>query len=166
MPGRKCTVCQHVDSLDINHALVVQGTAKRRIATQYGLSEQAVRRHVAHIPELLIQSQRAQEIADADVILDKLVELEDAARVALRATKESQEWRTYLAAIAELREQVKLLAQVSGKLQEIQINNTHQVNILIAPVVQQAIVGALEPHPEAKLAVAKVLGELEASRAA
>lgn len=165
MPGRKCTVCQHVDSLDINHALVVQGTAKRRIAAHYDLSEQAVRRHVAHIPELLIQSQRAQEIADADVILDKLVELEDAARVALRATKESQEWRTYLAAIAELREQVKLLAQVSGKLQEIQINNT-QVNVLIAPVVQQAIVGALEPYPEAKLAVAKVLGELEASRVA
>jgi hypothetical protein len=165
MPGRKCTVCQHVDSLDINYALVVQGTAKRRIAAHYDLSEQAVRRHVAHIPELLIQSQRAQEIADADVILDKLVELEDAARVALRATKESQEWRTYLAAIAELREQVKLLAQVSGKLKEIQINNT-QVNILIAPVVQQAIAGALEPYPEAKLAVAKVLGELEASRAA
>jgi hypothetical protein len=94
------------------------------------------------------------------VILDKLVELEDAARVALRATKESQEWRTYLAAIAELREQVKLLAQVSGKLQEIQINNT-QVNVLIAPVARSTIVDALSPYPEAKIAVAQALKEIE-----
>jgi hypothetical protein len=122
----------------------------------------AVQRHREHIPDLLVQAARAAEVAGADVILDKLDELEEETKVAMRATKESGEWRTFLAAIGESRENVKLKAQVSGKLKEIQINNT-QVNVLIAPQVHQAIVAALEPYPNAKLAVAQALGELEAA---
>jgi hypothetical protein len=155
-----CTVCSHPDILDINEALVVQGVAKRRIARDYGLSEAAVWRHLEHIPELLVQASRAAEVADADLILDKLAGLEDEARVAMKATKESGEWRTFLAAIGEIRENVKLLAQISGKLKEVQVNNT-QVNILIAPQVHQAIVAALAPYPEARIAVAQAIKEIE-----
>jgi hypothetical protein len=159
---RECTVCSHPDTMAINEALVVEGQSNRAIASQYDLGREAIRRHRKHIPELLVQASRAEEVAGADLILDKLSGLEDEARVALEATRESQEWRTYLAAIAEIRENVKLLAQVSGKLREIQINNT-QVSVLIAPQVHQAIVAALEPYPNAKLAVAQALGELEAA---
>jgi hypothetical protein len=159
---RECTVCSHPEAFAINEALILQKASNRRIAPQYGLSEKAIRRHKGHLPELLVQASRAEEVAGADLILDKLSGLEDEARVALEATRESQEWRTYLAAIAEIRENVKLLAQVSGKLREIQINNT-QVSVLIAPQVHQAIVAALEPYPNAKLAVAQALGELEAA---
>src|SRR3712207_5553741 len=97
-----CTVCSHPDASEINEALVVQGVAKRRIAKDYGLSESAVWRHLEHIPELLVQASRAAEVADADLILDKLAGLEDEARVAMKATKESGEWRTFLAAIGEI----------------------------------------------------------------
>jgi hypothetical protein len=155
-----CTVCSHPDSHAINEALVVQGESNRAMTRRYGLSKDAIRRHREHIPELLVQASRAQEVADADLILDKLVGLEDEARVALKATKESGEWRTFLAAVAEIRENVKLLAQVSGKLKEVQVHNT-QVNVLIAPQVHAAIVSALAPYPDARIAVAQALKEIE-----
>lgn len=51
--GRPCTVCTHGERTAIDKALV-RGTAFRRIAKDYGLSEAAVRRHANnHVPKLL-----------------------------------------------------------------------------------------------------------------
>jgi DNA-binding NarL/FixJ family response regulator len=40
----------------INEALVVEGQSNRAIAGQYGLGRESVRRHRAHIPELLLKA--------------------------------------------------------------------------------------------------------------
>ena len=48
-----CTVCKHPKLQEINSALI-QATPNRRIATQYGLSEAARRRHRAnHLQEII-----------------------------------------------------------------------------------------------------------------
>lgn len=59
---------------------------------------------------------------------------------------------------ARLQSQVELLAKLIGEL-----DDTPQVNILIAPQVQQAIIDALTPHPEARGAVAAALASIEAA---
>jgi hypothetical protein len=163
---RECTVCSHPESHAINEALVVERRGVRDIAGRWDLSKSAIDRHRSHIPELLVKASLAQEVADADLILEKLRGLEDEAREILQHTKDDRDWRAALSALGEIREQIKLLAQVSGRLKEIQVNNT-QVNIIPLSehptymAFNRAVVEALEPYPEARYALADKLGELE-----
>ena len=53
---RRCTICDHTDRTDIDHALM-HGTAFRHIATQYALSTGALQRHKAeHLPQVLTRA--------------------------------------------------------------------------------------------------------------
>jgi hypothetical protein len=163
---RECTVCAHPESFAINEAIAEGKTSNRRIAAQYGLSEQAMRRHRQHIPELLIKASQAMEVADADFLIAKLRALEADAREALEANR-GEDWRVFLAAISEIRENVKLLAQVSGKLQEIQLQMNTQVNIQHIEEhpdyqrLEDVLTRALEPYPAARYAVSDGLKEFE-----
>jgi hypothetical protein len=159
-----CTVCSNPDAVLINEALVLYKQSNRSIAQQYNVHHSAVQRHREHIPELLVKASLAQEVADADLLLEKLQGLEDDARVALEATRSKEEWRTYLAAISEIREQIKLLAQVSGKLAEVQINTQVNVALTAHPdyrKYEDAIALALADYPEARWAVAEALEGIE-----
>jgi hypothetical protein len=69
---RVCTVCTHAERDAIVDAFIA-GTAKRRIAAQFGVSEQALRRHVReHLPALLALARDAERTARADTVLDRL----------------------------------------------------------------------------------------------
>lgn len=66
-----CTICSHKQHHQINLAVVRGELSNRRIASQYGVTERAIRHHRAeHIPPLLEQSQAAKEQAEADEVLD------------------------------------------------------------------------------------------------
>ena len=66
---RVCTVCTHGDRESIDSGLVAAAPF-RRIAAQYGLSENAMRRHAAdHLPAHLAQAEAAAEVANADDLL-------------------------------------------------------------------------------------------------
>ena len=163
--ARECTACAHPEAFAINEAIAEGKTSNRRIAAQYGLSEQAMRRHRQHIPELLVKASQAMEVADADLLIDKLRGLEADARQALDANR-GGDWRTFLAAIGEIRENAKLLAQVSGKLQAFQAQMNMQVNIALAEHpdyqrLEDVLTRTLEPYPAARYAVADALKELE-----
>ncbi|MDB5057251.1 MAG: hypothetical protein JWO59_723 [Chloroflexi bacterium] len=57
--ARQCAICSHADAEAIDKALV-GGLPNRRIATQYGMSEGAVRRHAKdHLPGIIEQSTQA-----------------------------------------------------------------------------------------------------------
>lgn len=155
---RTCTVCAHDEAHLINVELVATG-GNRRIATQYGLSEAAVRRHrQEHIPELLVKAKDAVESAEADDLLGEVRELQTRTLSILDEAEGVRELRTALGAIREARANLELLA----KLRQL-IDTTPTVNILIAPQAQQVIVRALTPYPDARLAVADALDSLEAA---
>jgi hypothetical protein len=125
-----------------------------------------MRRHRQHIPDLLVKASQAMAVADADYLIDKLQGLEANAREALEANR-GEDWRVFLAAISEIRENVKLLAQVSGKLQEIQLQMNTQVNVGVRLVehpdyqrFEDILARALEPYPAARYALADALEEL------
>jgi hypothetical protein len=84
---RTCTVCQHPESFAINEALVIEGVPNRRVAAQYDLSENAIRRHKAHIPELLLQARDLMQEFEAQQILEKILRLEEETLTQLRADK-------------------------------------------------------------------------------
>lgn len=79
-----CTVCTHADHHAIDVALVSR-TPNRRIASQYGLTEAAVRRHrVAHLPAQMARARDAAELADADDLVAQVRALQARALAILR----------------------------------------------------------------------------------
>jgi hypothetical protein len=164
---RECTVCSHPDAVLINEALVIEGASNRAVTRQFGLSKDAVRRHREHIPQLLLQASRSMEIANADALLDKVEDLRLKAMDVLEEAEAAHDHQTMLAAIDRASNQLKLLAQMLGKLHEIQVNQNTQVNVIALREhpeykrLEDVIVRALEPYPAARYAVADALGELE-----
>lgn len=156
---RACTLCNHPEREAIDQALA-QSTPNRRIAAQYAVTEQAVRRHKqTHLPVLMVKAEEAREMAVADGLLGQVRGLQDRTLTMLRQAEEAGELRTALHAVREARANLELLAKLIGEL-----DDRPQVNVLISPewlLVRAALVAALEPYPEAKAAVGRRLLELE-----
>jgi uncharacterized protein YqgV (UPF0045/DUF77 family) len=71
--ARSCTACGHSQRATIDEALVAGASSNRRIATQFGLTEAGVRRHAAaHLPQALTLAQDAQEVSQADQLLEQV----------------------------------------------------------------------------------------------
>ena len=153
--ARVCTCCTHRDRHAIEK-LIVGGTPNRRIATQFGLSEAAVRRHAAeHLPVALVQAQEAEDSAQALDVLQQLRTINAAALTVLRDARTAGDGDLMLKAIDRVHRQVELQAKLLGDLDDRPV-----VNILISPEWQQLrgqLVAALAPFPEARVAVAAVL---------
>jgi len=64
--SQACIVCSHPASFEINEALIMEKRSNRRTAAQYGVTEQAIRRHRQHIPLLLIKA--SQPCASPDLM--------------------------------------------------------------------------------------------------
>jgi hypothetical protein len=157
--GMKCTVCRHSAVADIDRALI-DGRPLRNIAEQYGMSPQALLRHQAdHISEALLKAKDVEKVAHADTVLDHSVMLRDRALNILDMAERENDLRTALAAIREARECVRLLGELAGKLQ-----SAGTVNVIMSAEwiqVQAVILSALEPFPDARLAVAHKLEAIE-----
>jgi hypothetical protein len=157
---RSCTICTDPERDAIDAALVA-GEPFRRVAAQYSLTEQAIRRHrKAHLPAALTKAQEAKEAARADDLLAQLQALTAEAHRIKNQAERTGDYRTALAGIRELVRIVELLAKLRGELDE-----RPQLNVLVAPewlAVRAALMAALASYPEARAAVAEQLLALEA----
>jgi hypothetical protein len=152
---RSCTVCEHPDRETIDRALV-GGASNRSAASLYDVSEAAVRRHKAnHLPASLVMAQAAEEVAQADSLLEQVRGLQSRAYGILDKAEEAGELRTALGAIREARGSLELLAKLLGELDERPVFNLHLNAEWIE--VRTAIVQALGPHPQARDAVLTAL---------
>ena len=160
---RSCTVCTHEARAEIERALVA-GEAFRNIAERFGTSAAALHRHKAdHLPVKLVKAREAEEVAQADDLLEQVRGLQGRALAILDKAEEAGELRTALSAIREARGNLELLAKLLGELDE-----RPQVNVLISPEwleLRAVIVGALEPHPAARGAVLRALEGADNGRA-
>ncbi len=156
---RECTVCVHPKREAIDEALV-GGASNRSLASLYDVSEAAVRRHKGkHLPAKLVMAQAAEEVAQADTLLDQVRDLQSRTLAILEAAEETKQHRTALGAIREARSNLELLAKLLGELDE-----QPQVNVLVSAewvMVRTAMMEALDPYPQARVAVAERLSELE-----
>jgi len=152
---RVCTVCAHRDRPAIDAALVA-GTPNRRIATQHGLSEAAVRRHAAeHLPASLVTAAGEEATRQALDVLQQLKTINAAALTVLRDARMAQDGDLALKAVDRIQRQIELQAKLLGDLDERPV-----VNVLLSPEWAQLrgqLVAALAPFPEARVAVAAVL---------
>lgn len=156
---RRCTICEHPERDEINKALIETRNITE-IAKRYGVSYDALLRHKqGHIPGALAKAQEAREVAQADSLLDQLRDLQRRTLTILEAAEKEDDRSTALKAIKEARGNLELLAKLLGELAERQV-----INILVAPEwinLRAVILAALEPYPEARLALAEALRGVE-----
>ncbi len=157
---RRCTVCDHSERYSIDEALIA--TPYRSVAKRFGLSESAVYRHkTEHLPAHLLKAKEAEEVAQADDLLEQVRYLQAHALDILGRAENAGDLRTALAAISQARGNLELLGKLAGEL-----TDSPQVNILVLPEwtrIRTVLLEALAPYPEARASVAGRLLELEAS---
>ena len=155
---RTCTICSHAEREAIDEALVA-GESTGKLAGRYRtIHERAIRRHRDnHLPAKLVLAHEAEEVATADNLLEKVQDLQSRTLTILDKAEGAGDLRTALGAIREARGNVELLAKLLGELDE----RPQVTVVLIDPEVRDAIVRALAPYGEARLAVAQALERFE-----
>jgi len=130
------------------------------IAEAFGMSERAVRRRRAKLPDDLVQAQEAKEVARADRLLDRMENLYQEALETLQACKDRGGLRERNNAIRVALSVLQLQAQLAG-----QLNLRPQVNITTAPqyiAFRATVLQELAPWPEAQRGLALRLVQLDA----
>jgi flagellar biosynthesis chaperone FliJ len=159
----------------------LNGESFRRISEDFGYSETALRRHLnEHLSVELSHVKAAKEEARAEALekvkaeelegikdgvkegmaarlenaagfLDQLKEVRSEAANLLDKAEKSDDLKAAGVFLREVREQIKLMAELEGKLA-----NQPQINILVDPQwveLRTSIMNALEAYPAAKEAV-------------
>ena len=175
---RTCSICRHPERAAIDKALVA-GTPLPRITALYReTSEDALFRHKAsHLPVVLARAQQDRQQARAADLAGQAAAREEQERVhaidivkqlraingaALRVLNDAigaGDREVVLKAAATILRQIELQAKLLGELDE-----RPQVNVLVTSEwvsVRTALLAALGPFPEARVAVAAQLMALE-----
>lgn len=152
---RQCSICEHPRRDDVDDALLRNETL-RKIAKRFETSITALHRHrQGHIPRALSKAKEAQEAVRGDSLLDRLRQLNAETQDVLRAAKSASNHELRLKAIGRAEKQLELEGKLLGEL-----NDGAQTNINVA-VLAPVILRALQSHPEARVAVAKALKEID-----
>ncbi len=178
MPGRNCSVCTHEGRANIDRALVA-GQTLRSVSLCYGMSATALFRHKSeHLPALLGEGLRQRDVHAAETAAEAVRQEAREARQALDVVQqlkainsatlqilmdagEAGDPGTALRAIDRIQRQIELQAKLLGELDE-----SPKVAVMLSPEwlqVRTTLLHALQPHPEAKFAVAGALARLDAS---
>ncbi len=111
-----CSICNHPKRAEIDRA-IASGAPNRRIAAQYGVSENAIRRHKknGHVAKKIAKAEEAKEIAEAKTLLEEVTSLKDRALTILD-NAEDEGTREACLALREVRGIIELMAKVTGEL--------------------------------------------------
>jgi hypothetical protein len=160
---RTCTVCGHADRDAIDAALVT-GEPLRNIAARYVTSTATLLRHkAAHLPASLAAAQGAQEAAHGDDLIAQVRVLQGKALAILAKAEAAGQLNVALQGVREARGCLELLARLLGELQE----TGPTVNFLVMPewlTLRTRLLIALDPYPDARLAVAAAMQEVGHAR--
>ncbi len=165
---RICTVCTHPERAAIDTALIA-GEPVSTIAARYctidgrPLGRMSVQRHKDdHLAATLAKAHEAGEVAHADDLLQQVRQLRGKAISILLTAEKAGDLRTALMGVREARACVELLAEMEGEL-----NRNPVVNVILSPEwtrLRAVIIGALAPYPDARLAIAARLVDVEAGQ--
>jgi len=157
---RICTICSHANRAEIESA-VVAGTPYRSIALQYNTSHTSIQRHIAeHIQESISHSQEAVEEARGLDVVKQLKAINTITLSILKNARDNKKDSMALYAIDRVMKQLELQARLLGDIDK------PQINIYVSPewhAIRDRIVLALLPYPEARIAVAQELLQIESS---
>jgi hypothetical protein len=157
---RVCTVCSHPERAEIDRQLL-SGASYRKIAEQFHVTAQAQLRHKAdHLLAELVKAKQAEDVSRATDLLAMATTRDKLALALLAKAERTGDLKTAVQALRVSLVSLELLARLRGELNEQQ--NT--INILVAPEwlsTRAALMRALEPYVEARIAVSAALLAVE-----
>lgn len=115
----QCTICKHVKRAEID-AAVMQDGASKAIATSFGVSLFALKRHRAHMAELIAATptKKLLEATDVDTIVEKTHRLEQRAEALLDKAENAGDISAALKAVTTLKNLLEFLATITGAMQK------------------------------------------------
>lgn len=154
---RACTVCIHPERAEIE-AMIVSGTVNREIACKFSIGRMAIERHAAsHIAQEIKKSQAAKEEMQALDVASEMVWANQQAHGIYDASLagDKPQLRTAITALGEIRKQAELWAELEGEL-----NRGTTIELVEHPDwvnLREIIFAALDPWPDARVAVARAI---------
>lgn len=116
--ARVCSICTRAERDEIDRALI-ESTPNRRIATQYGLTESAVRRHAAaHLPKALARAHEAAEVKRSDDLWEDAARLQDKAAALVAKAEKTGSVSATTQALQCAQRGLALMATVRAQMQE------------------------------------------------
>lgn len=154
-----CKICTHRQRSEIE-CEIIDGIPNSRIATKFGFSEAAVRRHksAGHIPLAMVKAKEIKETNTAENLFSQVKSLADRAVSILERAEESGDLRAACMAIREARGCLELLGKAAGEIESSTtvtiINNPEWIEL------RTTILRAIEPFPEARERMLSALAEV------
>ena len=161
----KCLACNHPEQDAINRALVLGRPSLRVLAKRYGIGKTSLAEHKAnHLTPALITLNQERNLLSGRKVLDELVDLQEHTKAILDAARRSRNMQQALAAISQARQNVELIAKITGELDERpQVTvNLHQTQEWIE--LRTVIFEVLAPYPDARARLSNRLRLLEGGR--
>jgi hypothetical protein len=122
--AKPCTVCVHPERQAIDSAIVANAPVGE-IEKRLHVSRHALKRHRAHVIELVAKSPKVQEIAQADGIVGEILDLQALMQNTLDVAIKEKDKKTMFAAFDRLVGILKLRSEISGELKPRQTNNLY-----------------------------------------
>ncbi len=143
-----CKCCSHEDR-DMIDDLIIRGFPNRRIAAQFNLKEQSVRRHKAsHLSKTLLAAEQMKELAQADALVERLSNLLLEAESLLKELKKRGDLRGAVSSLGELRRIIEMIAKLGTEIWENQAINIHRDPAWSQ--IRTKIIQVLGKYPDAK----------------
>ena len=150
-----CRCCSHGDR-DMIDDLIIRGFPNRRIAAQFNLKEQSVRRHKAsHLSKTLLAAEQMKELARADALVERLQNLLSEAEALLREFKQKGDLRGAVSSLGELRRIIDMIAKLGTEIWEHQAVNIHRDPAWSQ--IRTKIIRVLDKYPDAKKDIMSML---------
>jgi|ERR1700737_4543128 len=170
----RCLTCRSEHRAEIER-LIARGAAVHSVATKFGINSGSIYRHwTLHVSpatksELIagVELNKLAETvaAESDSVLRHYTIVRGKLYAYLDAAAEAKDQQSMDRFSGRLHQNFKHVAEITGELQKspllVQNNNTLTVNTPGAARLISAIVTAVSPFPEARIAVAKALRRLE-----
>ncbi len=151
----RCKCGQYPGHLELDKAYLNNEISLQQYADKVGCAKPSVERHVkGHLPDALLKAKDIKDVANGDSLLDELKKARERTFSLLDKAEAAADTRVYgspVAYLKEIREQIKLLAELEGRLA-----TQPTVNVLVLPEwleLKTRIVAALRPYPDALRAV-------------
>jgi len=155
--GRTCHCCEHPERDAIDAALV-SGASMTEVSDRFGVSRSSASRHsLNHLSASLVAMKAQAQEDNRASLLERIETLIERGETMFAAAASEGKAAQALAVLKELRSLLELLGKASGEL-----NDRPQVtvNLMASPEwlqLRSALLGALLPFPDARVAAAAVL---------
>lgn len=157
----RCKCGQYPGHLELDKAYLNNEISLQDYADKVGCTKTSVDRHVkGHLPGALLKAKDIKDVANGDSLLDDLKKARERTFSLLDKAEAAADTRVYGAPVAylrEIREQLKFMAELEGRLA-----TQPTINIAINAEwieLRTVILHALEPYQQAREAVLHAIRE-------